>query len=141
MIELSTGIVDPADAPALAPIEQHIDLAHLARMTLGDRNLEREVLQLFDRQAEMLFARMQQAVPSAAAAHAHTLKGSSSSIGAWKVARAAQAVEFAGNNQGASDVAAALCCLGAAISETRSAINEILRSNRVTAIEGCMREG
>ena len=30
-------------------------------MTLGDRSLEREVLQLFDRQAEMLLARMRNA--------------------------------------------------------------------------------
>ena len=40
--------------------ERPIDLVHLARMTLGDRGLEREVLELFDRQAGMLIVRMQQ---------------------------------------------------------------------------------
>ncbi len=31
-----------------------IDRGHLSRMTFGDHSLEREVLQLFDRQAELL---------------------------------------------------------------------------------------
>ena len=35
-----------------------IDRRHLARMTLGDRSLEQEVLQLFDRQASLLIERM-----------------------------------------------------------------------------------
>ena len=99
MIELSTGIVDAA-APSQAAVETPIDVAHLARMTLGDPSLEREVLQLYDRQADMLLTRMQQMKPAGAAAHAHTLKGSSSGIGAWKVARAAAAVEFAASRNG-----------------------------------------
>ena len=128
MIELSTGIVEPVVAPPLAPIEQPIDMTHLARMTLGDSSLEREVLQLFDRQAEMLLARKQQAVPAAAAAHAHTLKGSSTGIGAWKVARAAEAVEFIAAGNGA-DIAVAICRLAAAIDEARAAITEHLRAH------------
>jgi HPt (histidine-containing phosphotransfer) domain-containing protein len=128
MIELSTGIVEQVVAPPLAPVEQPIDMTHLARMTLGDSSLEREVLQLFDRQAEMLLARMQQAEPAAAAAHAHTLKGSSSGIGAWKVARAAEAVEFIAAGNGA-DIAAAICGLAAAIDEARAAIAEHLRAH------------
>jgi hypothetical protein len=35
-----------------------LDRAHLARMTFNDRNLEREVLQLFGRQAELLMQRL-----------------------------------------------------------------------------------
>ena len=35
-----------------------IDRSHLSRMTFGDQSLEREVLQLFDRQAELLMERM-----------------------------------------------------------------------------------
>ena len=34
-----------------------LDRDHLARMTFGDRSLEREVLQLFDRQSELLLER------------------------------------------------------------------------------------
>src|SRR5437588_4718950 len=52
----------------LASVERPIDLVHLARMTLGDRGLEREVLQLFDRQATMLVARMQASAPDEIAA-------------------------------------------------------------------------
>jgi len=127
MIDLSTGFVDPVSAPPLAPIEQAIDVTHLARMTLGDASLEREVLQLYDRQAEMLLARMRQAAPSAAAAHAHTLKGSSSGIGAWKVATAAEAVESAAGNP--ADVEAAIGRLSGAIDEARAVIAELLRAH------------
>jgi HPt (histidine-containing phosphotransfer) domain-containing protein len=129
MIDLSTGVVDPVAAPPPAAGEQPIDVRHLARMTLGDSSLEREVLQLFERQAEILLARMQRAAPDAAAAHAHTLKGSSSGIGAWKVARAAEAVEFAATSNGPADVTAAIGCLGSAIAEARTVIAELLRGH------------
>src|SRR5437588_8394462 len=81
--------IDTKDAPSLAPDDRPIDLVHLARTTLGDRALEREVLQLFDRQSSMLIARMRTAAPAAVATLAHTLKGSARGIGAWRVARAA----------------------------------------------------
>src|SRR5882672_7744064 len=45
-------------APPLSPGQPAVDLAHLARMTLGEKGLEREVLDLFERQADMLLARM-----------------------------------------------------------------------------------
>ena len=44
-----------------------LDRDHLARMTFGDRSLEREVLQLFDRQAELLLDRMRTSEPPAIA--------------------------------------------------------------------------
>ena len=129
MVDLSTGIVDPVAAPSLAAVETPIDVTHLARMTLGDTSLEREVLQLFDRQAGILLARMQQVTPTAAAAYAHTLKGSSSGIGAFKVARAAEAVESAATRNAEADVAAAIGRLGTAISEARAMIAELLRGH------------
>jgi HPt (histidine-containing phosphotransfer) domain-containing protein len=129
MIELSTGFVDQVAAPPLAPIERPIDVNHLARMTLGDASLEREVLQLYDRQTVMLLARMRQAAPANAAAYAHTLKGSSGSIGAWDVASAAEAVEFAATGGGASDVALAVDRLGTAIDEARLVIADLLRAH------------
>jgi hypothetical protein len=128
MMEVSTGIVDTVSAPPLAPIDQPIDVTHLARMTLGDSSLEREVLQLYDRQAEMLLSRMQQAAPAAAAAYAHTLKGSSSGIGAWKVARAAEAVERAATCN-SPEIGSAVVNLGIAIGEARTVIAELLRAH------------
>ena len=78
----------PTDAPPPAPVAA-IDLEHLARMTLGERSLEAEVLTLFDLQAGVLLARMRDSAPAAVAAFAHTLKGSARGIGAWRVAEAA----------------------------------------------------
>ena len=87
MIELSSGRIARVSAPPLAPIDRPIDLEHLSRMTLGERSLEREVLQLFDRQAGMLMVRMEQSSAANIAAAAHTLMGSARGIGAWSVAR------------------------------------------------------
>lgn len=80
------------EAPADAPV---IDRAHLARMTYGDRSLERELLELFDRQATILLARMRDSEAATMAALAHTLKGSAVGIGAGGVAEAAAAAEGA----------------------------------------------
>jgi HPt (histidine-containing phosphotransfer) domain-containing protein len=114
MVQLASKIVDPAAA---------IDRGHLARMTFGDRKLEREVLQLFDRQAELLLARMRDREPAAVATLAHTLKGSASSIGATGVMRAAAAVELAAST---SERDLALGRLAAAIDEARATIAELL---------------
>ena len=84
---------DPAAAEA--PETAAIDRGHLARMTFGDRSLEREVLELFDRQAVMLIERMRGGDPAAIASLAHTLKGSAAGIGAGAVARSADAAEIA----------------------------------------------
>ena len=72
-----------------------IDEGHLGRMTLGDRRLEREVLELFLRQTTIMLGRIVGADPPLAAAAAHTLKGSARGIGAWRVARAAEHLEQA----------------------------------------------
>jgi len=85
-------------AMAAAPGELRptaIDENHLGRMTLGDRGLEREVLQLFLRQTAIILDRIMGAEPPMAAAAAHTLKGSARGIGAWRVARAAESLERA----------------------------------------------
>src|SRR5439155_20694230 len=81
-----------------APDRAVLDRAHLARMPFNDPGLEQEVLQLFDRQAEMLMQRMSRSEPAAVATLAHTLKGSASGIGACGVARAAAAAEIAASS-------------------------------------------
>ena len=77
-----------------------IDEDHLGRMTLGDRRLEREVLELFLRQTTIMLDRIVSAEPPLAAAVAHTLKGSARGIGAWRVARAAELLENAAGDDG-----------------------------------------
>lgn len=71
-----------------------IDLVHLARQTLGDQALEREILSLFLRQSQTLAARIRASTDVTQGRDlAHTLKGSASAVGAWKVAEAADCVE------------------------------------------------
>jgi HPt (histidine-containing phosphotransfer) domain-containing protein len=84
------------------------------------------VLALFDRQAEMLLARMQRASPKAAADLAHTLIGSARGVGAWKVAAAAQGVELAARNSDPIRVAVSRRALVRAVAEARAAIMERL---------------
>ena len=121
----------PAAAPGVAAEppesgERPIVLVHLARMTLGDRGLEREVLQLFVRQAGALLARMEAADAHAVAALAHTLRGSAMGLGAWHVAAAAETVERAGD---AEALARAQAGLRAAVAEARAVINDLLRAH------------
>lgn len=97
-----------------------IDRAHLARMTFGEAALERELLQLFDRQAELLVARIAQSDSTATAALAHTLKGSAVGVGATEVAAAAAAIEQAATPERQA-------ALAAAVARARAEIAGILR--------------
>jgi len=108
--------------PGIAADGRAIDAEHLARMTLGERSLEREVLALFDRQADILLPRIRRGDPALAAASAHTLKGSAVGIGAFGVARAAEAVEQAKD----ASVAAAIDVLAAVLEETKAEIARLL---------------
>jgi HPt (histidine-containing phosphotransfer) domain-containing protein len=111
----------PAQAQRAAPI----DRVHLARMTLGERSLECEVLALFVRQADMLLRRMGRSEPDVVAAAAHTLNGSARGIGAWRVAGAAERVERASR----AGLDTALAELGVAIDEAKTVIAELLREH------------
>ena len=108
---------------------QAIDTEHLSRMTLGERSLEREVLALFDRQADMLLPRIRRGAPAVAAASAHTLKGSAVGIGAFKVARAAEAVEQAQALKiRDAAIAAAIETLAAVLEEAKAEIARLLQT-------------
>jgi HPt (histidine-containing phosphotransfer) domain-containing protein len=109
------------------PAAETIDCHHLARATLGDASLEREVLQLFNRQSELLLARMNDAPEAAIATLAHTLKGSARGIGAWQVAEAAEAVETAAGSHDQKRLARAHDQLAAAVSRASTAIAALLR--------------
>jgi HPt (histidine-containing phosphotransfer) domain-containing protein len=107
-------------SPPLVPDGQVIDLEHLFRMTLGDFGLQREVLQLFDRQADMLLARIRTGDPAMTAALAHILKGSARGIGAWQVATAAETLEAA--CAAPADLPVAVAALADAIARARATI-------------------
>ncbi|MBM3526974.1 MAG: Hpt domain-containing protein [Alphaproteobacteria bacterium] len=122
------GVVERVSGPAPAVADAAIDLHHLSRMTLGERSLEREVLALFDRQVEILMPRIRDGRPAVVAAAAHTLKGSARGIGAWRVARTAEAVEQAQDSD-TPELAAAVEALGAAVADAKTAIASLLRSH------------
>jgi HPt (histidine-containing phosphotransfer) domain-containing protein len=90
-----------------AATESPLDVAHLARMTFGDRDLEREVLQLFMRQSAILLERMRGAPTAALVVSAHTLQGSARNVGAWRVARAAERLEQAAGDPNRQQLALA----------------------------------
>ncbi len=115
--------ISAADA---SPRAAAIDRAHLARMTHGERDLEREVLQLYAAQTNLLLGRMVAGPvpPAAIAALAHTLNGSSRGIGAWDVAEAAAALEA--DAAAGRDLAASVERLAAAIRVAQAAVAELV---------------
>jgi HPt (histidine-containing phosphotransfer) domain-containing protein len=115
--------IDWMPSPPLAPDDGPIDIAHLARMTLGDVGLEREVLAMFAGQSAGLVGALA-AMPANAAALAHTLKGSARAIGAVRVAEAAEWLEAAMRDD--ADAALALAALDDSVAEARAAIDAIL---------------
>ncbi|MGH6674575.1 MAG: Hpt domain-containing protein [Xanthobacteraceae bacterium] len=99
-----------------------IDDEHLERITLSDRDLEREILQIFVRQAAIMIGRIAGSDPAVAAAAAHTLKGSARGIGAWRVALAADRIERASQEGSFETLNAAITDLKAASLEASAAI-------------------
>ncbi|HEY6023301.1 MAG TPA: Hpt domain-containing protein [Pseudolabrys sp.] len=114
--------------PGEAAESAAIDRGHLSRMTFGDHSLEREVLQLFDRQAELLMERMRVSEPAAVATLAHTLKGSAAGIGAGRVALAAAAAEVAASGSSA-ECSLAIAELAQTVEEARTQIAGLLRAH------------
>ncbi|HEY7230255.1 MAG TPA: Hpt domain-containing protein [Pseudolabrys sp.] len=102
-----------------------LDRDQLARMTFGDRTLALEVLQLFNRQAELLLDRMRSSEPSGVATLAHTLKGSAVGIGAPRVARAAADAEAAAQ-AAPGKRSLAIAQLAQAVEEARAEITALI---------------
>ncbi len=85
-----------------------IDIKHLRRYTLGDIELEREVLELFLSQLPQTIAALHHASSERDwRIAAHTLKGSGRAVGAWRIATLAESAErlqFGRNRLAAADV-------------------------------------
>jgi HPt (histidine-containing phosphotransfer) domain-containing protein len=111
-----------------APEDAVLDRDYLARMTFGDQSLEKEVLQLFDRQAELLMMRMRVSEPAAVVTLAHTLKGSAVGIGAGRVACAAESAELVAS-RAPGECGHAIDRLAQAVDETRIRIAAILHAH------------
>lgn len=116
------------DRKDIARSDVPIDLAHLRRFTLGDHDLEMEILGLFIEQAPATIDSMVQA-SSDREWHraAHTLKGSARAVGAWRIAELAEHAERIG---GISDRPACDSLLGhlkVAADEARKHITSLAR--------------
>src|SRR5258706_7589815 len=121
------------ELPSVVGDEPPIDVGPLARTSRGERDLELQVLELFDRQAEMLLSCMPEVDRAGVASAAHTLAGSAREIGAWRVADAAAALEraVAGNREQAPALQTADWTVG----EGRPAICAMLRPRALTVPE------
>ncbi len=92
---------DVVDACRAAGTEKPIDLAFLSAQTMGDENLEMDILNLFSGQAAEFTALIEKAGSLEDINRvAHTLKGAARSIGAFKLAELSAKAE----EQGAFDV-------------------------------------
>jgi HPt (histidine-containing phosphotransfer) domain-containing protein len=75
------------------PLSRPLDLAHLSRQTLGDRDVEQEVLAMFVRQATFVRDQMFNAEAGERRLLAHGLKGAARGVGAFQVADGAGELE------------------------------------------------
>jgi HPt (histidine-containing phosphotransfer) domain-containing protein len=121
----------------VGPELESIDEDHLGRMTLGDRRLEREVLEVFLRQTSIMLSRIAGGEPAVAAAAAHTLLGSARGIGAWRMAQAAERLEQVASEAGEAGLDRAIAELKAAAQEASVAIGERLTHSRNRTANGC----
>lgn len=118
------GNSPPADeAHGAADSAQPIDIAHLQRYTLADRELEAELLSLFQVQAHQYLALLH-AAPNLNAWReaAHTLKGSAMAVGAFSVAEAARRAEQLAAGPADPSAASCLQALEGAVRDARAFI-------------------
>ena len=118
MLESSVGFDPP------------LDLVHLARQCLGDRELEAELLGLFRVQARALTTQLSESPilsSESGAKIAHTLRGSALAVGARRVAAAAWRIEELASAAGDQCLAEAraIAALLSAVAEALAGIERI----------------
>jgi HPt (histidine-containing phosphotransfer) domain-containing protein len=113
-----------AATPLTAAQTAAIDHAHLRRYTMGDLQLENEVLALFASELPRTLASLQTAATAKDwKIAAHTLKGSARTVGAWRVAAAAVDAERA--IEGLTDPAGRTAVVAACERAVREAVGYI----------------
>jgi HPt (histidine-containing phosphotransfer) domain-containing protein len=104
-----------------------VDLVHLSRYTLGERELEREVLELFCSQSSIYIERLHTARSDKDWRDAaHSLKGSATAIGAWRAAAAAANAEALSSEASAEARALRLGEIESSVREAESYIGALL---------------
>jgi HPt (histidine-containing phosphotransfer) domain-containing protein len=102
--------------------DKPIDRVYLARFTLNNADLEREVLELFAAQAPIYLQQLEAAAtPKAWKDAAHTIKGSAAAVGAHNLARMAERAEQSSLESGRDHLAA----IASAIEEARTFVAKL----------------
>ncbi len=98
MHSVDSGADDFRSASEFDATSPVFDVGHLQRYTLGDRDLQGEVLGLFREQIASSLVALREAIDSddktAWRMAAHTLKGSAWAVGAFRLAEAAEMAEL-----------------------------------------------
>ena len=124
---MSAGVIGGFADEASPVTQRPVDLVHLARYTLGNRALEREVLELFRTQSRLYLSRLKGAGSEKAWFEAaHTIKGSARGIGAWRVAKSAETAEALKGKSFKSSRDKVTHSLEAEINETNGFIQALL---------------
>jgi HPt (histidine-containing phosphotransfer) domain-containing protein len=101
-----------------------IDIDFLDRVTFSDRGLAREVLQMFDKQADSLLQVIRDTESTRMRLEiAHRLKGAARGVGAFPVAKAAEDIESASDE---IELANALSLLTVRVTEARMALANLI---------------
>jgi HPt (histidine-containing phosphotransfer) domain-containing protein len=111
---------------AASATQMPVDLGHLRRFTLGDRRLEIEILGLFIEQMPITLSALREAESDRDWVNAaHTLKGSSRAVGAWRLAKLAERAERLGGTSDRAACERALDHLEEAAGEARAHIEAL----------------
>jgi HPt (histidine-containing phosphotransfer) domain-containing protein len=121
----STGAIEITEAASIVP-DRSIDLDQVCRTSGNNPEIIRQMLSLFDAQADLLLALMARETPKNAAARAHTLATSARTLGAWKVAELATAFEEVALDSTPVMLSSAMNQLSAAVTDAQAEIASIL---------------
>jgi HPt (histidine-containing phosphotransfer) domain-containing protein len=131
LLDHATGqrrAVEAVEGPSLVP-DRAIDLSQLARTAQDDSATMWEMLRVFDLQIDVLMAHMTSEAPKIAAARAHSLAVSASSVGAWKISESAMAFEQAALSTGPVVLRPAMNHLSETVTEAQVEIHSLLIGN------------
>ena len=118
---------EPAHESVSGAVPEVLDLDHLARYTMGNRELERELLRLFRTQLRAQVTGVAQARdPQDWRFATHTLKGVARSIGAWAIADTAEKLEQLGHDGDRGDYGRLMVALAAQIAACEREIARIV---------------
>jgi response regulator RpfG family c-di-GMP phosphodiesterase len=131
VIERFTDTSGPSQATANNESEAAVDWELALQRVRGDRELLRELLEIFLRQQPLWLDQIRQAVENRNAGDlqlsAHTLKGALGTIGANTACQLAESLEAMGRNQDLSEAREGLVKLEEALARLRADLPEIVR--------------